>query len=849
MNNRVKQVINNDFDNYLFPFMWIKNGERDSIVSQIDDIFNMGHRALCIESRTHEDFCGDEWWRDVRVVLEECKKRNMTVWLLDGKRFPTGYINENAFINQPHLKARTLIERCIDIAGPINDNQLLVMYDDPNDKLLGVWAYKTVNGIADIENAVCLDRQVRKNRVSVSLPEGKWRVCFYFSSEQFSRENYISMVDGDSCKLLIKEIYEPHYKHFGQYFGNTFAGFFSDEPSFGNEFYENALSFGNPYERKIGTPGLALPYSDELLLMLKEVLGDDAIKYFYSLWYTSTDYKNARYIYMDCATKLYQKNFSNMIGDWCRKHNVGYIGHVIEDNGCHTKLSYGAGHYFRAVDGQSMGGVDVVLHQIQPGLTDGNHTIGFGKFGDSRFFTYGLAKLASSIAHINPVMNNNSVCEIFGAYGWGEHTHLMKWLVDFMLVRGINHFVPHAFCAEQWNPDSPPHFNIKCNPQRNGYKVLADYMNKMCHILNGTNRVCDAAILYHAECEWYNGECMPCEVPAKELFDNLMDYDFVSLDYLYNATVDNGILTVNECTYSCLIVPYAKCYPDKMKSVIGRLYKLGAKVIFIEQKPEDIDADTVCIKNLADYCIKNGYNGFKAVCNNKYLRACRFCSDNDETVFLFNESVSKDAKIKIPVCNKTANVVDLINESYYSLTPNNGEIELSLSPYQSVLLSLDGTTEFKTDDYKLIKTVGIDTFNIELYDTVLQKNIACYIDAKEPIDFQNPDLFPDFAGKIKYSAGFELSGDFDKAILNIAADGQTAEISVNGSKSITRICKPMLFDITEFLHTGKNHIFISLCNTLAGKTNEHHTRLLPILPAGLNSAVEIKLYNSQNKTL
>ena len=37
------------------------------------------------------------------------------------------------------------------------------------------------------------------------------------------------------------------------------------------------------------------------------------------------------------------------------------------------------------------------------------------------------------------------MCEIFGAYGWMEGTKLMKWLVDHMLVRGINWLVPHAF--------------------------------------------------------------------------------------------------------------------------------------------------------------------------------------------------------------------------------------------------------------------------------------------------------------------------------------------------------------------------------------------------------------------
>lgn len=51
------------------------------------------------------------------------------------------------------------------------------------------------------------------------------------------------------------------------------------------------------------------------------------------------------------------------------------------------------------------------------------------------------------------------MCELFGAYGWYEGTRLEKWLVDYMLVRGVNRLVPHAFdCAPFPNADCPPHF-------------------------------------------------------------------------------------------------------------------------------------------------------------------------------------------------------------------------------------------------------------------------------------------------------------------------------------------------------------------------------------------------------
>ncbi|MBQ3179739.1 MAG: hypothetical protein IJB55_00070, partial [Firmicutes bacterium] len=70
----------------------------------------------------------------------------------------------------------------------------------------------------------------------------------------------------------------------------------------------------------------------------------------------------------------YSENFCKRIGAWCEKHGVMYIGHVIEDAGAHRTTGYGAGHYFRALEGQHMSGVDIVLHQILPGLTEVSNT-------------------------------------------------------------------------------------------------------------------------------------------------------------------------------------------------------------------------------------------------------------------------------------------------------------------------------------------------------------------------------------------------------------------------------------------------------------------------------------------
>jgi hypothetical protein len=67
---------------------------------------------------------------------------------------------------------------------------------------------------------------------------------------------------------------------------------------------------------------------------------------------------------------------------------------------------------------------------------------------DAEFAYWGMIKMASSAAHIDPKKNGVTVCEAFGAYGWQEGLKLMKWITDHLAVRGVNFMIPHAFSPQ-----------------------------------------------------------------------------------------------------------------------------------------------------------------------------------------------------------------------------------------------------------------------------------------------------------------------------------------------------------------------------------------------------------------
>lgn len=90
---KMTECLSGGSGNYILPFFWQHGEDDETLIREIDAIEKSGVRALCVESRTHEDFCGDGWWHTMDTILSECKRRGMKVWILDDKHFPWGYAN------------------------------------------------------------------------------------------------------------------------------------------------------------------------------------------------------------------------------------------------------------------------------------------------------------------------------------------------------------------------------------------------------------------------------------------------------------------------------------------------------------------------------------------------------------------------------------------------------------------------------------------------------------------------------------------------------------------------------------------------------------------------------------
>lgn len=164
---------------YIFPFFWQHGEDHDTLAREIDAIQNSGICEFCVESRVHEQFGEEKWWEDFGFLLEEARRRNMRVWLLDDKRFPTGYAN-NYIESHPKLRAVRLRMVFRDYAGPVKDGALIPLpLEDPEESIISAVAYrKEEKGDLVTGEGIQLTDLMENGIIWWDIPEGFYRVFY-----------------------------------------------------------------------------------------------------------------------------------------------------------------------------------------------------------------------------------------------------------------------------------------------------------------------------------------------------------------------------------------------------------------------------------------------------------------------------------------------------------------------------------------------------------------------------------------------------------------------------------------------------------------------------------------------
>lgn len=863
MSDKIKALLEGKGENYIFPFFW-QHGETEEVLRKYMKVIheaNIG--AVCVESRPHPDFCGEQWWHDMDIILEEAKKYGMKVWILDDSHFPTGFAN-GAMKEQPLELYRqsitcrqyagvggetiTIPREALDNAEPFEPNMMEKMmthnsadgatkqFDD--DRMLGVYAIRQdgADGFVNPENRIDLSSAITEEGLEFVVPEGNWKIYVtQLTRNRGPHRDYINMMDKASCKVQIEAVYEPHWEHYKEEFGKTIAGFFSDEPELGN---------GHLYDQNNGlgcSPTMDYPWSRELEMRLKEELGEDFAGQLALLWEQDADAAETakvRYAYMDGVSRLVEEDFSWPIGEWCRAHGVEYIGHLIEDNNHASKTGSSLGHFFRGLAGQDMAGIDDIGGQVMPGQEDVDLNMPPFHSRNGSFYHYGLGKLGSSAAAIEPLKKGNSMCEIFGAYGWGEGVRLEKYLLDHFMVRGINHFVPHAFSGKEYpDPDCPPHFYAHGNnPQYRHFGALMAYGNRVLELINGGHHVAPVAILYHGESDWM-GAAMASDIVGHQLYDHQIDYDYIPQDVfldenVYDMEITEGKLRVNTQEYKVLIVPELQFVTPHMKEAVKKMQEAHFPVYFINRLPEGVEGEVVPLDELVAKLSGQGVNELSIEPENNRVRYYHYEHQDGSAVYLFvNEGDDiYEGNVQIPD-ERDCYIYDAWENTVYRAEVLREEdkkvkkVSLSLEPLKSQIVIFDQKESVEEVLKQEKCPLAVSGEEVKL-GTVWKRSICRSIDYPkfgEKKEICLPDLLheeePLFSGFVRYENQFE--GKAGKTyVLEISDAYEGVEIFVNGRSLGIQIVPTYRFDLSSEIQDGVNELVIEVATTLEREASQ-----------------------------
>ena len=905
MNETVQQLLNNQGENYILPFFW-QHGETEEVLREYMAAIDASNiKAVCVESRPHPDFCGEKWWQDMDVILDEARKRHMKVWILDDSHFPTGFAN-GALKDYPDCYCRQSIccraydlsaEDCAGLTVSDGGQRKLhieaeqIAHPDPfeknmienfvlkepgrvfdDDRLFSLWAIRrdeNADGFSDPAWRIDLAPMIADGELDWEVPEGNWKVyALHLTRNMGFHRTYINMMDASSCHVLIDAVYEPHWEHYEADFGATIAGFFSDEPELGNG---HLYDWNDPYGHISD-----YPWSEELETDLAEKMHGDAG------WMLSLLFENdadndltakVRYAFMDSVSSLVRKDFSYQLGDWCRQHGVQYIGHVIEDNNHHSRTASSLGHYFRGLQGQDMSGIDDIGGQVYPQGEHDTYDQGMFQARNGEFYHFVLGKLGASAAAIEPAKEGRAMCEIFGNYGWQEGVRLEKYLADHFLVRGINHYVPHAFTAKDYpDPDCPPHFYAHGhNPQYRHFGWLMKYMNRVCNLISGGHHSAPVAVIYSGEGDW-TGKYMNIDAIGAVLTEHQIEYDIVPQDVFanpefYRTFIGNHVLKVNTQTYRAVVVPYMQYITKALAETITVLNSEGIPVLFADKAPEGIcdtpavSADGIkdsrtaetdaaliaAVKKYAKVLPVSDLTGAPELAGiaevnfapaDVFLRCYHYLHNDGSSVYMLVNEGTEVWRGTVTFAAEKENDAAVYGYDAWEnicypadIDRTTGAWEIALEPLQSRMVIFDATAKAADIGTKLClraidRLASASGEEIALAASSWKRSTCAGIDYpafENTKEISLPDPLaeeePEFSGFVRYENTLQvdeklLANRDQRLLLEITDAHEGVEVFVNDQSLGIQIVPTYCFDLTDALVAGDNAIRIEVATTL-----------------------------------
>ncbi len=349
----------------------------------------------------------------------------------------------------------------------------------------------------------------KDGKLLVCRPTGGTIRGVHFGEDDFEPDAPLSadLLNPDAVRRFIELTHEAYWRRFKDYFGSTVIGFFTDEPSITGRCVTGMKPWTRGFDKLFTQAGGSL---QNLFALFEDGENDDTRLY--------------NRLIVERENQVYYAALSK----WCADHNISLMGHPDSSDDIERERHF------------HIPGQDLVYRQVSP------------ETGDLTGRDSVQGKCSADAARLLGRRRNSNEC--LGVCGGEENPWSMtaadvKWFLDYLAVRGVNLFIPHAFYysivgsrKDERPPDVGPH-----SAWWPHYQMWTAYLKRVSALMTDTVLHAPVAVLCR------NRDLTPETVAP--LFENQIGFMYIPRSFWDSCREEAGDLVCGDMRFSAVVDP------------------------------------------------------------------------------------------------------------------------------------------------------------------------------------------------------------------------------------------------------------------------------------------------------
>lgn len=554
-------------DYYTAPFFFLNDDlDEKNLTEALQEFKAKKIFRLFLHPRTglEVDYLSEEFFKKIGFIIQKAEELGMKVYLYDEYNWPSGNCGGKLIRQFPQFKQIGLAyliwkdrpgkEVNLELEG----KGIAAKGVTKEDKIVDISKYLKDKSFkwkwdSDIKKVVIFFEKILEDVLfcSKAAPWTKWE------------HGYLDILSSEAVDKFIEMTHEEYRKRFGEKFGQSILGIFTDEPAN----YEN------------------YPWTTSFLEKFKEINGYDLRDKIEELALDRGSYQRTRCDYFEVASQLYAKNFYQKIGRWCEDNKIVFTGHLLGEESL-PDILYGQGTFFPLLREMQLPGCDFLGDKCG---YDNVPILGSLSLGP---------KLTSSVAHLTG--RERVICETSGAAGWQINFETLKKVTNFLVACGVNLINQHAsyLSIKGLRKRDFPESHFIQEPWWKYYQKYSDYAARSCFLAVQGRHYAPIAVLFPLRSLWsefklkrksplWNFMTESLESITNALLRIQRDFDFIFEEVFLEdlARIEEGKIKVEDEEYEMLIIPPMPVVSEKVLEKIEEFRKSGGKIIFTSILP------------------------------------------------------------------------------------------------------------------------------------------------------------------------------------------------------------------------------------------------------------------------